>query len=418
MELHHPVAALNDLPPVTLERLRTIAGAAGGRAWLVGGPVRDLFLGRPVTDLDVVIETDAVALAARLPAHILKSTEFLTATVRWPDGETWDLATARSETYRAPGALPVARPAELAFDLLRRDFTINALALSLSPEEWGGVADVTGGVLDLLRKQMRVIHTNSFRDDPTRLFRAVRYAARLGFQIERVTRGCLDQALRSGLVDTLTPDRLRHELERSWSEPDMLRQLAATERLGLLAAIDPGLVFKRDRVRQTLELADRWVAEGLVAPPPRWLLCLLALLPSHEATEVARRVDRRLRPNRSVSTALQACAEELARGPWRSGPPSSVTARLDGLPEPVLVALAGRWPARTEEVGAYLRDWRQVTPRLSGTELEALGVPRGPALGDLLRRLRAARLDGRTGTKADERAVVQSWLGQEADDGS
>ncbi len=418
MELHHPVAALNDLPPITLERLRTIAGAAGGRAWLVGGPVRDLLLGRPVTDLDVVVEADAVALAARLPAEILKSTAFLTATVRWPDGETWDLATARTETYRAPGALPVARPTELAHDLLRRDFTINGLALSLSPEEWGAVTDVAGGVLDLRFKQIRVIHPNSFRDDPTRLFRAVRYAARLGFRMERVTRSLLDRALRSRLVDKLTPDRLRHELERSWSEPDVLRQLAATERLGLLSAIEPGLAFKRDRLRQTLELADRWVAEGLVAPPPRWLLCLLALLPGRDTTDVARRVDRRLRPNRSVSAALLACAEELARGPWRSGPPSSIAVRLDGLPEPVLVALAGRWPARTEEVGAYLRDWRQVKPRLSGTELEALGVPRGPALGELLRRLREARLDGRTGTKADERAVVQSWLGQEADDGS
>ncbi len=170
----HLGAALSRLPAPTVARLQAVAALAEGRAWLVGGVVRDLLLNRPPGDLDIVIEGDAVALARQLCATVEKTTCFGTATVRWPDGETWDLVSARRERYAAPAALPEPEPANLREDLLRRDFSVNALAAALAPARWGAVVDVAGGLADLRAARLRILHPDSFRDDPTRLYRAAR----------------------------------------------------------------------------------------------------------------------------------------------------------------------------------------------------------------------------------------------------
>ncbi|NUP99871.1 MAG: CCA tRNA nucleotidyltransferase, partial [Armatimonadetes bacterium] len=207
------------LPPPLPERLRLVAVAAEQRAWLVGGSVRDLLLGRDLGDVDVVVERDPCELLRGLPVRLLKTTTFGTATVAWADGSTWDIVRARGERYPMPAALPVTWPADLATDLARRDFGINAIACGVGETSWGALVDTTGGLEDLARRQVRALHPESFRDDPTRLFRALRFAARLGFALEVPTARLLRAAVRAGLVDALSHDRLRHELEHSLGEP-------------------------------------------------------------------------------------------------------------------------------------------------------------------------------------------------------
>ncbi len=213
--------------------------------YLVGGPLRDLLLDRPLIDIDIAVEGDAMALATELATLVTKQKtprsarpkpppsvraepveaaaattpapgvvthpRFGTATVRIP-GHHIDLVTARSETYARPGALPTVRPATIEEDLLRRDFTINALALRLSSPRRGEIIDPTGGRRDLDARLIRVLHEHSFQDDATRILRGFRYATRLGFEIEPETLACIDRDLR--YLDTISGARLHHEFAR------------------------------------------------------------------------------------------------------------------------------------------------------------------------------------------------------------
>lgn len=196
------------------------AQATGARAFLVGGPVRDLLLGAPARDLDVAVEGDAEALAreiARLAgsAHRVPG-PFLTFKVPLPDGGELDVATARKERYPHPGALPVVEPATIAEDLLRRDFSINAIALDL--DGWS-LVDPAGGVSDLRAGLLRVLHGGSFVDDPTRILRGLRFKARLGFTFEPVTRQRLDDAIAAGVLSSVSRERIWRELIHACNEP-------------------------------------------------------------------------------------------------------------------------------------------------------------------------------------------------------
>ena len=215
----------------------------GLEAYLVGGPVRDLLLGASTTDLDVTVVGDAVAVAEKLAADIdgrlTVHQRFGTATVATAS-VTIDLVTARRETYRAPGALPDVEPGGIADDLARRDFTINAMA-SPMPGPADELVDPHGGRADLDAGLIRVLHPESFLDDPTRILRAVRYAARFGFAIEPETARLMAEALAGRALSTLTGDRLRHELQRTFEETNPAAALRLAHHRGVLAAIHPAL---------------------------------------------------------------------------------------------------------------------------------------------------------------------------------
>jgi len=207
-----------------LAEVRSAAAARGENVWLVGGAVRDLLLGRATRDADLLVDVsgDAAALARelgkRLGAKPRRHARFGTATLELPDGVRLDLARPRREAYAHPGALPeVAFPATLAEDLARRDFAIHAMALPLSSRR--RLVDPFGGRKDLAAGRIRVLHDRSFLDDPTRAYRAVRYAARLGFRLERPTARLLREAVASGAVDAVSGDRLRRECMLILSEP-------------------------------------------------------------------------------------------------------------------------------------------------------------------------------------------------------
>ncbi|MET0559536.1 MAG: hypothetical protein ABW065_12840, partial [Solirubrobacterales bacterium] len=253
------------MEPDVLTRLRARPAVAavldrlGERAdvWVVGGAVRDALLDRAPRDLDLVVAGDALALAAQLGDLVAAHEPFGTAEV-CVDGLAVGVAAARTETYPAPGALPVVRPAALEEDLRRRDFTVNAVAVGLDGRQHGSGPwreDLDGRLL-------RVLHDGSFADDPTRLWRAARYAARLGFALEERTERLARAAVSDGALDTVSGPRVGAELLLALDEPDPEAALVAAHELGLLPA---GIRPRRRLVRDALALGGAHVRPGLLA---------------------------------------------------------------------------------------------------------------------------------------------------------
>ena len=226
-------------------RLGSLANERGSSLFLVGGRVRDLLLGRESADFDLVVEGDALeivkALAEDQGGEAVVHPRFGTATYR--RGElAFDLATSRTEEYSRPGVLPDVRPGPIEEDLKRRDFTVNAMAIRLSPPNAGRLLDRFGGRADLNKGLVRVLHEGSFVDDPTRIMRAIRYEQRLGFQIETTTLSLISRDLH--LLPSVGVDRLRREIELFLIEPEPELQFGRVERLGVIDAIEPGLVIE------------------------------------------------------------------------------------------------------------------------------------------------------------------------------
>jgi tRNA nucleotidyltransferase (CCA-adding enzyme) len=337
-------------------------------SWVVGGAVRDALLGRPLGELDVVVEGDPEPVAHALGEVVAFHERFGTYDVVSGDCH-YDVVTARRERYAAPGALPDVGPGDLEDDLLRRDFTVNALALNGA----GELAAAPAALEDLEAGRLRIMHAASFRDDPTRLWRLVRYAVRLGFVPEPATDRLAYEAVERGALETVSGDRLGAELRLALHEPDPLAALHAAQALGLVAdlTLDPQFVRRAfallppgdPDVRADLAIL------GAVIPAGAW-----ARPYGFTATE---------------ARILERCA---ALEPVRPGRPSEVVAALRG--EPVeAVAVAG---ARGDEETArrFLEQWRHVALEIDGHDLLAAGVPEGPELGARLAAVLARRLDG------------------------
>jgi tRNA nucleotidyltransferase (CCA-adding enzyme) len=344
--------------------LAAVREASDAAVYLVGGAVRDLLLGRPRADVDLVTIGDAAALAARLGADPVEHERFATAKARL-DGHEVDIATARSETYPHPGALPEVEPAAgIERDLARRDFTINAMALPLDDEP--ELIDPYGGRADLEAGLLRVLHERSFEDDPTRAVRAARYAARFGFGLEPGTAALI----RAADLDTVSTDRRRAELLRLAAESNAARGFALLADWGLLCLRSGGV-----------ELADR-VAALLSEPPwrdfaPRDRALLAAALgPPGGEDELA--ASRPQKPSLAV---------ELAE---RRDPVELILAR----------ALGAEWLDR------YLLEWRLVALAIDGDDLIAAGVPQGQALGRGLKEALIRKLDGEISGREEELEVA------------
>jgi tRNA nucleotidyltransferase (CCA-adding enzyme) len=344
-------------------------------------------------------------VAGHLPVRITRHSTFRTVVIAWPDGREWDLVSARRERYPHPGALPVIARATLADDLARRDFALNALAADLAAARWGRLVDPGGALADLRSRRLRVLHDASFRDDPTRLFRLLRYAAGLRLKIEEQTARYFTAALETDALDTISADRVRAELERSLSRDDAPAQARRLLASGLAAAVHPGFVMHARRLAHTRRLlAD--VGNGL----QRWLVWLAACV----ADEALETVASRLNLEGSARRVLETLARRAALPRPRTA--SAMAAWLDGLPVETALAVAARRPALADDVLRYLREWRYVTPHLSGHDVLAMGCPRGPRVGRVLEALRAARLDGTALTVDDERALAAALLARDDHD--
>jgi tRNA nucleotidyltransferase (CCA-adding enzyme) len=352
--------------------------------YVVGGAVRDLLLGGQPYDLDLVVEGDAAAVAHSLGGAIRVHDRFGTSTVTL-EGFSYDIARARRETYARPGALPDVAPATLSEDLLRRDFTVNAMAIALDSGSWRAAP---GAREDLEERRLRVLHDGSFIDDPTRMLRLARYAGRLGFAIDDHTRALVDEALHAGAIWTVGGSRLGAELRLLSREEDPLASLICLRELGVDRAIHPGLGLRDEALaRRALEL--------LPADGRRDRLVLTVAGLGVEAEELSGLLDALAfpAPDRDTIVAAATRAPAVARALSQATAPSQIAAAATGA-GPELVALAGALgPA--EPARDWLERLRHVSLEIDGTDLLAAGVPAGPAIGRGLRAALAAKLDGR-----------------------
>ena len=400
------------LPATTIELLRRAGATAareGAALYLVGGSVRDLLLGRPVMDLDLVAEGDgpriAEALAAELDGHVAARSQFGTAKAVIDD-QTLDVAAARRETYAHPGALPAVRPGTLRDDLARRDFTVNAMAAHLGQETFGELEDRLGGGADLAQRVLRPLHDGSFVDDATRILRALRYEHRLGFRMDGPTEGLVRR--HAPYLATISGDRVRHEVERLCQEARPEAPLARARDLGVLLALLPGLDWPEE--------VHRAVCRAREAGEPTAPLLFVALLASSLSPEAAAAfADRLAMPARwrrvvddtvTLRSTLDALTQEELR-------PSQVERLLRGTEEQAVLAwrLLSSADLVRERLAAYATELRHVQPHLNGHDLRDLGVPAGPATGRFLEDLRAAVLDGDVRGRGEEEAWVRRRLG-------
>jgi tRNA nucleotidyltransferase (CCA-adding enzyme) len=344
--------------------LNTVREAAREPVYLVGGAVRDLLLGRPRADVDLVVEGDAAALAERLGGASVEHERFGTVKVE-VEGHEVDVASARSETYPEPGVLPVVAPAEsVEQDLARRDFSVNAIAIPLQGEP--RLIDPHGGKADLDDGLLRVLHDRSFVDDPTRAIRAARYASRFGFALEPKT----EELLRRTDLTTVSADRRRAELERLAAEEN------AREGFRLLA--EWGLIDLRPDGLQLMK------AVGELLGAPYW------------AEEVPRE-------QALVAAALgPPGGEEVLASMWKPRPGEGV--ELAERRDPVELILARAMGA--DWLDSYLTAWRKIQLEIDGDDLIAAGIEQGPAIGRGLRAARHQKLEGEIAGRDEELATA------------
>jgi tRNA nucleotidyltransferase (CCA-adding enzyme) len=372
--------------------------------YLVGGAVRDLLLEREPFELDLVVEADPGQVAARLGAPIHVHDRFGTASVT-VDGFRYDIARARRETYARPGALPEVAPASLGEDLLRRDFTVNAAAISLGGRQPGALVAAPSALEDLDARRLRVFHDTSFVDDPTRLFRLARYASRLEFAVALHTLELARRAVRTGALATVSAPRVGTELKRLAREPDPIAALHYLGRLGLDVAIhprfglsDPALARRAlallggDAQRGTLALA----VASLQVPPGELSEMLDAL--AFDAAE------------RDTILAAARRAGELAAALQQTRLPSEIADAVTGA-GPELVAIAGALgPAGAAR--EWLDSIRHVRLQIDGNDLLGAGIAAGPAIGRGLRAALAAKRDGRApGREAELAEALRAAAG-------
>lgn len=396
------------------------AGARRGEAvYLVGGPVRDLLLGRPVEDIDVVVVGDGLAVAQRvaraLGGRLTRYHAFGTARIDLADGHRLDVATARAEAYQRPGVLPEVRQGTLADDLGRRDFTINAMAVGLGGVAGESLQDPLGGRRDLDAGLVRYLHEGSFIDDPSRMLRAVRFALRFGYALEAGTRRALEAGVRAGYLESISGDRLRREFAKLLQEQPVAGPLRL-QADGLLATIAPGLRADEAMLRALVALIAAATVDA--GPAEVWPLVLAAL--SADLDVQARwQLARRLRLSRDDRAPL------IDSGaPWQrflrfaeaaERQPSELAAALDPLVIGAILVgsatlrAAGR-AALADSTERYLQRHRDLRSRLDAAQLGALGCPAGPPMGELLRVLRGARIDGLAGDLEAEAELARAWL--------
>ena len=398
---------LREFAPPWMQRLLAAAHEVATRqrvsVYLVGGMVRDLLLERENEDVDLVVEGDGIAFAAALAEDLNgrhhPHKPFLTAVVTLPDGLRVDVASARTEFYRTPAALPEVETSLIRQDLYRRDFTINSLAVSLSGARHGELVDFFGGRKDLQRREIRVLHSLSFIDDPTRALRAVRYARRLDFTIAPDTRNLITTALAEGVFERLSGQRLRRELETLLAEPHPTQALTLVAELGLLPAICPDLVWSEDIRNNLLEIEGQlsWFQLEQLGPVPEaWVLCLGGLALKAGAEAVVSLVER-LQLSGDIRRRFLSMPGEVASLQNAADPklPRSQRVRVveQAATEALLLSMAGlQLEKRRLIADAAVAAVRMLIP-VTGQQLINAGVPPGPHVGRTLQLTRDAMVD-------------------------
>lgn len=424
---------LRRLPRERLTLLRELGNLADNEAvslYLVGGVVRDLLLKRENWDLDLTVEGDGIAFARLVAdqyrAGLVVFERFATARLVFRDGLRVDIATTRRESYAEPAALPDVAPASLNEDLYRRDFTINAMAIQLNAAQFGRLYDPYGGQHDLKAKTLRVLHTCSFRDDPTRIFRAIRFEQRFGFRLERTTMNLLVQAASTNLIQQLSGPRLQNEILLLLAEQDPKRAIVRLGQLKLLRFLHRRLCYTK-RVKQVVTAVPKTLAwwtrrfpDSRIEGPTVYLMALS----SQSSQAVVATMIRRLALSREQAKNLTAGGGLLDRARKRLNDKgtvrhSQVFRFLADFSDEALVLLLAKQITRQDEgqlsllkrrLLAYMKN-KAIKTVLTGRDLQAMGLKPGPQYKTILEGLLDARIDGVVTTDTEERAFVQKQIG-------
>lgn len=441
------------MPPTRLALLKTVAQLAYENhlaIYVVGGFVRDLLLERPSLDFDIVVEGNAIALArslcekygGRVTAHRRFGTAkwFLGSGLAVKNGlliktdhdkdevlselpTFLDLITARTEFYTYPTALPTVETGSIKLDLHRRDFTINTLAIRLDGRHYGDLHDYWGGLTDLRQGLVRVLHSLSFVDDPTRMLRAVRFEQRFDFRIEERTLQLLLEA--RPLLSRVSGDRIHHELDHILSEERSVDMLGRLAELGLLYVIHPDLIWDEWLHQRFLALpsespGEEWGFEADSSSRAQWrnkrrflaYILWLIRLPPHRIRAVANRI----KIPRNQVEIIQAASKLYHDLPGMAPlTPSAIVNRLESIPVIAIYAacLAASEVEPCELLGTYLTRWRKIAPSINGEDLKRLGLSPGPAYKRILNSLRNAWLDGIIRTVEQEHSMLEKLLLEE-----
>ncbi|HJA79210.1 MAG TPA: CBS domain-containing protein [Candidatus Desulfovibrio intestinavium] len=407
--------------------------------YVVGGFVRDILLDRDNEDIDLVVEGNGIelakALAEALDGRVREHQKFMTSVVIYtgPDGEELriDVATARLEYYEYPAALPTVELSSIKMDLFRRDFTINALAIRLDCSPYGQMVDFFGGQRDIKDGIIRVLHTLSFVEDPTRCLRAVRFEQRYGFHLDPAAERLIKNVLSLNLLDKLSSSRIYHEYSHMCTEPNPPACFLRMEELGLLKAVSPLLTLiptRREALLRMREMVSWYHLLYLDEPVQHWLAYFLALchnLNYEDARSVYERLG--LPPQRRAAVfhlrekARYLCARLESWQRKQSEKHTDVFGfwkMLEGLGLEFLLYLM----AATDEEGLqknlsrYITQWRREKADIGGSDLIALGLRPGPRFTEILRQVLAAKLNGTAVTPEAQWALARELVQQALDD--
>lgn len=438
--LHKQLASRLPPPLLTLlQSIRTLADTQEVAAFLVGGFVRDFLMNIPNFDLDVVVEGDGIrfgkALAQELKAEWTIHERFGTVsiaipkTLNIPQMHHLDIATARTEYYEYPTALPTVERSSIKKDLYRRDFTINALAIRLNRTP-GELLDFFGGRRDIKDKIVRVLHSLSFVEDPTRVFRAIRFEQRFGFQISKETQHFIQQAETMELFHRLSGVRLGNELIHILEEPEPAKGIQRLSQFKLFPFIHPKLQWKEPA--PTLFASGEKIlawheVENARSGNERWLLYALAWFESLGKTELVKTWKRLGFPQRTTATVgefLQAQSTLLRTLNRKHLAPSEVYDLLTPWPKELVLFLMAKAQSKPtihaamERIRDYLTTFQHVAITLTGHDLEDMGLPKGPAYRRVLDRIFKAKLDCLVSTQEDEYRLAKTFIAQETASGS
>ena len=424
---------LSRLPRATASLLRALGNLAdegGVSLYLVGGVVRDLLLKQENWDLDLTVEGDGIAFARlvadRYGAGLAEFERFATARLVFPDGLKMDIASTRRESYAQPALLPTVQPASIKADLSRRDFTVNALAVGLNPQQFGRMLDPYGGQSDLRARTLRVLHAGSFQDDPTRIFRAIRFEQRFGFHLERTTVRLLAQAASTNLIQRLSGPRLQNEILLLLAERDPVRAIARLEQLKLLRFLHRRLCDTKN-VKRTVTAVPKafawWAHRFPDSMIDRPIVYLMALSSECSPAVVATMI-RRLALSREQAKKMNIGRHRVERALKRLTDPGTVwrsqifrlladfsdEALVLFLAKQVSVQYGVRLSLLKRQLVAYMKS-RAVKTVLRGRDLQAMRLLPGPQYTTILGKLLDARIDGIVTTEADERAFLLKRFG-------
>ncbi len=396
-----------------LEKAGHIADELGMTAYVVGGFVRDILLERKNFDIDIVVEghgiTYAKALAKRLGGRVREHPKFLTAIVIFTNDEgenvQIDIATARLEYYEYPAAVPTVEMSSIKLDLLRRDFTINALAIHLGKSVFGQLVDFFGGQRDIHDKRIRVLHTLSFVEDPSRCLRAVRFEQRYNFKLGPKVEHLIKNALTLKLIDKLQGARLYHEMRSIFQEFNPISSLCRLEELGILPAIHPLLHLtprKHELLYALKDILDWYHLLYFETAPERWKIYFLGLCHRHNYNESSSILERLgiPPPHREellcLRETIRILRPQLKHWHHNKGKVSELCQLLQSAPLEALLFMMARTHSEDLRmvISRYITTWRQEKIDIGGKDLLKLGIASGPPMGEVLRLVKAAKLDG------------------------